>query len=220
MSPVFCAGGTVLVTGLRFDLARVLDAYARVLDTFSEARPGGFEVMTRDPSRVSHAWPGPGREKALAFWRAAAGTYEAVDEPLIHASGGLVIKAYLLGKTWLVHDPASDRLLTPTRGDLSELDPSPMLCFYGAMRDGEPDMHALLDDREIAAARGAIEGPLSGLGLAWHEVPLVRNETTGETLGVGFATFPHAVYGDGVGPIRVRCITTDGAFVAKNILSE
>jgi hypothetical protein len=220
MPPVFCADGTVLVTGARFDLERVLDAYEQVVDALAGAFPGGSDVRTRHANRVSHTWPVPGRAYASGFWRKAAESYEVVEEPLLHRFGGALVKAYVLGKTWLVYVPEADRLFTPTRGDVSELDPSPTLCFYGPARADEPDVHALLDARTLSIIRGQFDGPLAALGLEYSEVPLARDGRTGETLGVAYAQFPHARYGDGIGPIRVRCVTSGGAFVAKNVVPD
>lgn len=221
MPHVFCAGGTILIPGPRYDLRKVLDAYEQVIDVLTERIGGGRSTVstTREQYREHLDWPDPGKGVARETWLRMAELYEAVDEPLVHAVGGMTAKAYLLGKTWCVYHRERDLITTPTGLDLSELDPHPVIGVYGP--EVQDNSYQLCDAATIAAVRGLLAGPLAGLGLEMTESQILTEPSDpSRPLQIAFIDFPHAGYGDGFGPIRVRCVTPDGTFVKANTESS
>jgi hypothetical protein len=202
--------GFALVEGNRFDLNAVLSAYEAVVDALAEEFSDGATTLATAHEEYAKKipWPEPGKAMARRAWYGMADLYEVVDEALVHAMGRITVKAFLLGKTWCVHHPATGRLTTPRGEDVSTLEPQPVICLYG--EQGGPNEYAVADAADIAIARRVITTDLAHLGLAFETSQPVVDPATGRNLLVAFVTFPHALYGKGRDIIRVRCVEPDG----------
>lgn len=170
MPPLFHAGGTVLVHGLRYDLGEMIGVTEQMLEHLV-AELGECQVTTEHAEYDAKiSWPDPGRDLVRDILKRIAEIYDAVAEPLIFLIGPLTLKAYLFGTAHCLYDEAADALLradgvTPIDG----VDPGPEIQVWG-MDPSDPARRA-----KLMALR-----------------------------------FPHADFGDGEGPIRIRCVTVAG----------
>jgi hypothetical protein len=191
--PTFVEGSAVLIEdGLRFDLARVLDACEAVIETCAGAF-GPPVLATAHAHHARLAWPDPGRKAFRNTWIGAGKVYDAVCEPLIAVYDPLCLKIFPLGMTWCEHHEDTGEITTPSGGPISGLDPTPRIEICGQERGAdffEPASATLVEIVECL-----MMGPLIGLGL--RKAPLAM------------ILLPHAVYGAGRGPIRVRCRPAD-----------
>lgn len=202
--------GFALVECDRFDLNAVLSAYEAIIDALAdEFSDGATTLSTAHPEhQKKFPWPDPGKGMARAAWYGMADLYEVVDEALVHAMGRITVKAFLLGKTWCVHHPATGRVTTPRGEDVSALEPQPVICVYG--RQSGPNEYGVADAADIAVVRRVVVANLAHLGLAFETSQPIVDPATGRTLLAAFITFPHARYGKGRDIIRVRCVEPDG----------
>lgn len=209
MRPRMLQGGAVLVKGPRFDLEKVLDACDElVADIGSAYRPGRIEAVKDEPGLGrAIAWPDPGKAAIRGIWREAAKIYEAVDEPVVFPMEEISLKAYPLGKSWLVYHPGADEIRTPDGRPLGEFDPTPTICVYGRRRG--PNAYRFASAADIANVGVRLMVRFAGRGLDY----LVSNvffDPDGSPRQAGFIRLPHAAFGDGFGDIRVRCVLPDG----------
>ncbi len=202
--------GYALVEGNRFDLNVILDAYEELVGALAEEfADGATTLSTAHPAHQKKIpWPEPGKATARKAWYGMAELYEVVDEALVHVMGRMTVKAYLLGKTWCVHDPATGRITTPLGEDVADLEPQPVVCIYGEQIG--PNQYGMADERDIAVARRIVTANLAHLGLAFEASGPRVDRATGRALLVAYVTFPHAVYGKGRDFVRVRCVEPDG----------
>jgi hypothetical protein len=199
MPPIFTDGGAVLVEdGLTFDLAKVLDACESLLDACTAAFGAGI-VRTIHPSYdLRAAWPDPGRAKFRQVWTEAAKLYEAVDEPMIAVFPGLCLKIMPLGGA--VCRYADGAIVTLAGAPIKELDPTPAIRVYGEERG--LSAFALATPGTVEAVEKILAPELE----FWKSETLYVS-TDMRTLGRFAAIrFPHAAFGAGRGPIRVRCV--------------
>jgi hypothetical protein len=209
MRPMFLPGEAVLIEdGLRFDLAKTLEANIRLIDACAKGYPGVTPIV-----RTTHAeydarlpWPVPGAEAFRRFWIGASELYDVIYEALVVETGPLSLKIFMSGMAWCEHRRSDDVLVTPAGEPISKLDPTPGARVYGPADGLESFSPASLDT--VEAVRLLLTGPLAPLGLEFLKSEPFHISTDMATLGQ-FATvrFPHAVYGAGRGPIRVRCVT-------------
>lgn len=214
MRPYHFRNGWVLILGDRYDLRKALDAAEAVIDCLSRhLGPQSSVVSTELPGyRRDLVWPTPARELARDTWIKAAREFDVSDISLSHRIGPLTVKVFLLGKTWCVYDRDTGRLTTPGLRPVSDLDPTPTICLYGP--ETQPGCYGLLEPAVLDAVETALRTDLGDLGLQMERHVLTPDPTRPEsTLQVAFLTLPHAVYGNGRGPIRVRCVTPSGGEV-------
>lgn len=216
MTRYFFQGGCVLVDGPQYILEKSLITYERIIDRLCAA----FGVSTSDLTTTRpdykrcFVWPNPGKREAKELWRRVAEHYDVVDEALVHSIGPLTVKAYLLGKTWLVYHPGEDRVSTPTNGGIGELDPAPTLCLYGE-ECGE-GKYASLSIADMEVVRRVIDEELFALGITVQIA--TASKRSGEIVGYFvWLSFSHATHGNGYGPLSVRCVQRDGSEIPKSL---
>lgn len=202
--------GYALIEGNRFDLNAVLEAYETLVAALAEEFADGTTTLaTAHPEhQKKFPWPDPGKEMGRKAWYGMAELYEVVDEALVHDMGRITVKAFLLGKTWCIHHPATGRITTPAGEHISSLEPQPVICIYG--EQAAPNAYGLADARDIAIARRLVTVSLANLGLAFETSEPRFDPATGRDVLVAYVTFPHALYGKGRDIIRVRCVEPDG----------
>lgn len=207
--------GAVCIEGKRFSLDRVLEAYVAVIDRLvaEYGDRSSWVSSARNGYQRTLAWHEGGRDEAVKVWRMMREHYDAVDESLVHSIGPLSIKAYLLGKTWCVYRPMDDRLMTPLGESVGELDPIPTICVYGA-RNG--DSYAPVGATDMARVDALVRDVFTGLGLSFETATAQRQD--GTIVGhFGWLTFPHGTFGEGYGPLVVRCVLPDGGEVPEHL---
>lgn len=216
MTRYFFHDGCIVVDGPRYILEKSLVTYELIIDRLCAA----FGVSTSDLKttrpgyRRRFVWPDPGKREAKELWRRVAEHYDAVDEALVHSIGPLTVKAYLLGKTWLVYHPVEERVSTPTNGGICELDPSPVLCLYGE-EHGE-GKYAPLSPADMEVIRRVFEEEFSLLGIEAEIATASRQDA--EIVGYFvWLSFTHATHGNGHGPISVRCVQRDGGEIPESL---
>ncbi|HSD12752.1 MAG TPA: hypothetical protein VLC10_04285, partial [Patescibacteria group bacterium] len=185
-------GQSALVMGPKYDLQKTLAAYERLVDVFA-GRFGATSVTTSHPeAQRRFPWPDPGKALARQIWTQLREIHDVVDEPLLHPMGGIVLKAYLLGKTWCVQDAATGAVTTPEGEDVSRLDPAPMICVYGALRpDGS---HGLVSGDLMDEVGLLVGGPLLRdlrLDFDRSTINVPASAASGLT-DYAFITLPHA----------------------------
>ena len=212
MSRRECGKGYVVIDGPRFDFDRVLDAAEHVLDAFADRIGGGMATVSGNspPFTKRISWPDPGREIARKVWRDITGVCDVVDEALVHAMGDVSLKAFLLGKTWLVQAPDGAITMPDLISPADRIDPTPMICVYGTQSAEDPRSFAVATVQRMRElrmiAKVAVRVP--------HEFAVVGVGDDGRgapTHAAGFIRFQHEFYGAGRGDIRVRCVTPEGA---------
>lgn len=201
MPPIFTEGGAVLVEdGLKFDLSKTLDVCETLIDDCSVAF-GRAIIRTIHPGYELRAhWPDPGRELFRKVWTEASKIYEAVDEPMVAVFPGLCLKIYPLGGATCRYVAATDTLVTRAGAGIEELDPAPLIKVYGEERG--------LNLFEVASPGmvDALEAIVSP-ELFFRKSEPVHVSTDMKTFGrFAYILFPHAAFGVGRGPIRVRCV--------------
>ncbi len=202
--PTFTDGQAVLVEdGLRFDLVKTLDAMEALIDLCAKAgAPIVRTVHAEHDLRVP--WDTHGK-RAFRDTCIKIGTiYETIYEPLVAVFDGFCLKLFPFGMTWCVYEEANDMLVTPAGKPISELDPTPGILIYGAERG--LNLFDLATPGIVEVVRRIVEEPLIGYGMCFVKGEPLHTSTDMTMLGQ-FARieFPHAVFGAGRGPIRVRC---------------
>jgi len=207
--------GAVCIEGKRFSLEKVLQTYVAVIDRLvaEYGDRSSWVSSSRSGFQRPLVWDAEGRGEALRVWRMMHEHYDAVDESLVHAIGPLSIKAYLLGKTWCVYRPMDDRLMTPLGESVGELDPTPTICVYGA-RNG--DSYAPVSTEDMAKVIAVTRSVFAELGLSLETATAEHQD--GTVAGhFGWLTFPHETFGEGYGPIMVRCVLSGGGEVPDRL---
>ncbi|HTM68558.1 MAG TPA: hypothetical protein VL426_04615 [Candidatus Binatia bacterium] len=204
------AGRSAVILGQKYDLAKVLASYEKLIDALTE-HFGSSQVTTDHAfAQKRIAWPEPGKQLARQIWAKMKEIHDVVDEPLLHLAGGLTVKAFLLGKTWCVRDVGTGAITTPEGEDVSLLDPAPTVCIYGSrIDDGN---YRLVDGATMDAVSMLLGDKLRDLGLGFERRTIneARTAADGRT-DFAFITFPHAAYGAGRDWITVRCVNSDGS---------
>lgn len=207
--------GAVCIEGMRFSLEKVIAAYVALIDRLVAAYGdyASWVCSSRNGYQRPLPWNAEGKAEAIRIWRMMREHYDAVDESLVHSIGPLSVKAYLLGKTWCVYHPMEDRLSTPTGEAVGGLDPTPIICIYGA-RQG--DAFAPVSEADMAKVDAVVRTALAGLGIAIETATAERAD--GTVAGqFGWLLLPHDAYGEGYGPIMVRCVLPDGGEVPARL---
>lgn len=133
-------------------------------------------------------------------WTEAGKFYEAVDEPMIAVFPGLCLQIMPLGGAVCRYDAARDALVTMSRAVIGELDPTPVVWIYGEERG--LSAFGLASPGMVEAVEKLVAPDLH----FWKSETLYVS-TDMRTLGrFASISFPHAAFGAGRGPIRVRCI--------------
>jgi len=204
--PEFTAGGAVLIEdGLRFDLARVLDACEALIQACTV--PFGTPIIrtVHEAYARRFPWPDPGKSVFRDTWLGISRLYEAVYEPMVVAYDRLTLNAYLLGMTWCEYRDVTAEFVTPLGQRLSELDPTPGIRIYGPEHGVSSFERALPEIVDLVER--VVTGPLSGLGLLIQkETPMPASTDSNTFRQRAKILFPHETYGNGRGPIRVRCV--------------
>ncbi len=205
--PIFVDGGAVLVEdGLRFDLANVMNAMMCLIDLCAKAFEEPPLVRTIHPAYGARIrLDERGKEKLRKTWIAISRLYEAICEPFVVVFPGFCLKLYPFGMAWCEYYASRKELLAPGGAPFSEFDPTPMIVLYGAERaDNLFDLASL---GLVQAMQRIVTGPLVELGMTFVKSEPFHVSTDMTALGQ-FAriVFPHAVFGAGHGPIRIRCV--------------
>lgn len=216
MTRYFFQGGCVVVDGPQYILEKSLITYEHIIDRLCVAFGVKESDVTTDRSGYDrrHSWQGVGRLYAKKAWRRMAAKHDVVDEALVHTIGPLTVKAYLLGKTWLVYHKGEDRVSTPTNGGIGELDPAPTLCLYGE-ECGEGE-YASLSIADMEVIQRVIDEDLFSFGITAQIVTATRQND--EIVGYFvWLSFSHAMHGNGYGPLSVRCVQYDGSEIPRSL---
>jgi len=203
--------GAAIIHGQQFDFAKLLKTYEEVIDIFSKQFSGDEEVLVSTTHR-QFSWNLPwftNKDELKDIWSKIAMHYEVVDEALVHAIGPLTIKVFLFGKTWCVFDTQRNVLLTPAHEDIALLDVRPVICIYGKQKD--VNKYGLVDAVTMMAVKDVIDHELAPFQFSFvRDGPYFNHGDHLHELFFGRLFFPHEVYGNGRGPIRVCCVDSDG----------
>lgn len=215
MTRHFFQGDCVAIESLRYRLEAVLPAYEHLIDALCEGFECSMSTVTTTHKGFDQPirWPDPGKDMVRLTWRRCAEHHDVIDASLIHHVGPLTVKAFLLGKTWLVYLPENDRLSTPTDGDVHELDPVPVVCVYGEDHGG--GKYGLVSSEHIAAVQTVFEkaGPLLGLDL---EVMSASNDD-GQVVGyMAYIKFRDTRFQGGTDSLRVKVVQRDGSPIPES----
>jgi len=178
----------------------VLDACEGLIDICAAAFGPGIVRTIHEAYDARPAWPDPGRGMFRQVWTEAGKLYDAVDEPMIAVFPGLCLKILPLGGAVCRYEAASGAIVTMSGASIGELDPTPAVRIYG-------------EERGLSAFSLATPGMVDSLekivapGLEFWKSETLYVSTDMKTLGRFAAIrFPHAAFGAGRGPIRVRCV--------------
>ncbi|WKZ28673.1 MAG: hypothetical protein QY323_04005 [Patescibacteria group bacterium] len=203
--PTFTDGQAVLVEdGLRFDLAKVLDAMSKTIDDCAEVFGTPIIRTIHEEYGARVPWDETGRAGFRDTWIRAGKVYDAVYEPMVVVFEAMCLRVFPLGTATCEYHAARDVLLTPSGDPISELDPTPRIMIRG--RERGLNLFEIPSPEIVRIIEHLAQTSLSALGLEMRTSDLCHVSTDLSALGQ-FATlsFPHSLYGMGRGPIRVRC---------------
>jgi hypothetical protein len=189
----------------RFDFTKVLSAYQRLIDALAAAFGEAQVVMPGRTAPRHYPWTLDGKRRAMEFWMQASAVADSSDDRLWHPAGLVTAQAYLLGNAGLVGDWQFHVAAPSDGGEVSSLANEPVVRVYGPIItefSGMP-VCALPSADQLARVGVLMEEAVPDLGLSLSlSEPFRKPGGIDERYAI--ITFPHEVYGDGRGRIRVR----------------
>jgi hypothetical protein len=187
----------------RFDFAKVLAAYQRLIDALAAEFGETCALVQGETSTRRYPWTLDGKRRAVEFWLKAKGEADTSDERLYHPAGPVTAQAYLLGNVALIGDWRLHSFAPTSGGDITTLANEPVVRLFGRVLSSDGFvMCAMPTDEQLARAERVVRG-MADLALTCSMSAPVR-QPQGGLERYAEIVFPHDVYGDGIGRIRIR----------------
>lgn len=203
--PTFTDGQAVLVEdGLRFDLAKVLDAMMTLVDGCEDVFGTPIIRTVHEEYGARVPWDKTGKTGFRETWIKAGKVFDAVYEPMIVVFEAMCLRLFPLGTATCEYHTAKHVLLTTSGDPISQLDPTPRIMIRGVERG--LNLFEIPSPEIVLIIERLVAGPFASLRLEMRKSDLCHVSTDLSALGqFASLSFPHDVYGMGRGPIRVRC---------------
>jgi hypothetical protein len=199
--------GLIRVWGKKYDLPLLIETTEFLVEELRTHYGCGRPTVSLANHPRRYDWPEPGRTHSREAWRcyaAGADRESCLERSVIYSLGNISIIGYLLGSSRLVLQSKLSVLVDPSGLPTVLADPVPCLCVLGPAAE-EPGEHRMLHPETAAAMERLV-------GLRHESLQLkvaVTNPVPGNRGAAVMISFPHSVYGAGVGFVDVSCAAVD-----------